>query len=119
MRSDPMTPAKPDSAECGISSLSCWPLESLEMTTDTADRIVIRELGADGIEPIREIDRSELIETQYTVKDGQLHSEHVTFEVPRWESEGDGDHVLSLFRPPYLPIVPAKCAACRTAAARN
>jgi ribosomal protein S18 acetylase RimI-like enzyme len=62
------------------------------MTSDAGVGIEIRELAAEGIELIREIDRSEHIDVLYTVKDGRLHSQRVDFEVPPWDSEGDGDH---------------------------
>ena len=61
------------------------------MTSDRA-RIEIEELAPDGIELIREVDRSEHIDVLYTVEDGQLRSERVDFEVPPWDPVGLGDH---------------------------
>jgi ribosomal protein S18 acetylase RimI-like enzyme len=65
--------------------------------------IEIRELGAEGVELIREIDRSEHVETLYTVEDGRIVSESVDFDVPRWDAEGHGGHssarLISEFRP--------------------
>ena len=52
------------------------------MASGADANIEIRELGADRIELIREIDRSEHIDLQYTVKDGRLRSERVEFGVP-------------------------------------
>lgn len=75
------------------------------MTSDVSDRIEIRELGAESIELIREIDRSERIDMQYTVKDGRLHSDRVEFEVPQWDSEGHGDHSFARRINEFRPIV--------------
>jgi len=73
------------------------------MVSDAFGHIELRELGAEGIELIREIDRSERIDTRYTVKDGRLHGQRVDFDVPPWDSEGGGPHSsarrISAFRP--------------------
>lgn len=75
------------------------------MTSAPGGRIEIRELGADCIELIREIDRSERIDMQYTVKDGRLRSERVEFEVPQWDPEGHGDHSSARRITEFRPIV--------------
>ena len=75
------------------------------MTSDAGGKIEIRELDADRIELIREIDRSEHIDVQYAVKDGRLRSERVDFEVPPWDSEGHGDHSSARRITEFRPIV--------------
>jgi GNAT superfamily N-acetyltransferase len=75
------------------------------MTSGPGARIEVRELGADCIELIREIDRSEHIDMQYTVKDGRLCSERVDFEVPQWDPEGHGDHSSARRIAEFRPIV--------------
>jgi len=75
------------------------------MTSDAGGRIEIRELGSDRIELIRAIDRSEHIDTLYTVEDGRLRSEQVEFEVPQWDSEGDGDHSFARRINEFRPVV--------------
>jgi GNAT superfamily N-acetyltransferase len=77
------------------------------MTADAGGRIEIRELGVEGVELIREIDRSEHIDVQYTVKDGRLRSERVEFEVPPWDAEGSGDHSSARRIAEFGPIVEA------------
>lgn len=75
------------------------------MISGAGGRIEIRELGPDGIELIRKIDRSEHIDTQYSVEDGRLHSEHVEFDVPPWDPEGDGEHSSARRITEFRPIV--------------
>ena len=75
------------------------------MASAVGGRIEIRELGLDGIDLIREIDRSEHIDKQYSVKDGRLCSERVEFEVPQWDSEGCGDHSAQRRITEFRPIV--------------
>lgn len=75
------------------------------MTPDAGGRIETRELGTDGIELIRKIDRSEHIDTLYTVEDGRLDSESVDFDVPPWDAEGDGDHSSARRVAEFRPIV--------------
>ncbi|MGI9610177.1 MAG: GNAT family N-acetyltransferase [Acidimicrobiia bacterium] len=75
------------------------------MTADQGGRIEIRELEADGIERIREIDRSEHIDVQYTVNGGRLSSEPVEFEVPPWDHEGRGDHSSTRRITEFRPVV--------------
>jgi GNAT superfamily N-acetyltransferase len=80
------------------------------MTSDVGVTIEIRELGAECIELIGEIDRSEHIERRYTVKDGRLCSERVEFEVPPWDSEGHGDHSSARRITEFRPIVESGAA---------
>lgn len=75
------------------------------MTSSAGGSINIRDLGADGIELIREIDRSEHIDTLYTVKNGRLHSENVEIEVPPWDAEGHGEHSSARRITEFGPIV--------------
>jgi len=75
------------------------------MTSEAGGTIEIRELGADRIELIREIDRSEHIDMHYTVKDGRLHRERVEFEVPQWDPEGHGDHSSARRITEFRPVV--------------
>jgi GNAT superfamily N-acetyltransferase len=75
------------------------------VASDAGGKIEIRELDAAGIELIGEIDRSEHIDLQYTVEDGRLHSERVDFDVPRWDSEGHGDHSSARRITEFRPIV--------------
>ncbi len=75
------------------------------MASDAGGAIEIRALAAEGVELIREIDRSEHIDTQYTVKDGRLRSERVDFDVPHWDSEGHGDHSSARRVAEFRPIV--------------
>ena len=75
------------------------------MASQMGGGIEVRELGADGIELIREIDRSEHIDVLYTVEDGRLHSDRVEFEVPPWDPEGHGDHSSARRITEFRPIV--------------
>lgn len=75
------------------------------MASHPGGGIEIRELGADAIELIREIDRSEHIDVHYTVKDGRLQSEPVEFEVPNWDAEGHGEYSSARLIAEFRPIV--------------
>lgn len=75
------------------------------MTTDTGGRIEIRTLEAADIELIREIDRSEHIDLQYTVEDGRLRSDRVEFDVPPWDRDGGGEHSSARRVTEFRPIV--------------
>ncbi len=75
------------------------------MTSDPNGTIEIRQLGADGIELIREIDRSEHVDLQYAVRDGRLHSERVDIDVPQWDPEGDGGHSSARRIAEFRPVV--------------
>ena len=75
------------------------------MDPKAGGRIEVKELEAGSLALIREIDRSEHIEVLYTVEDGQLHAETVDFEVPGWDSEGDGDHSSARRISDFRPIV--------------
>jgi ribosomal protein S18 acetylase RimI-like enzyme len=82
----------------------------LQMASETGDSIEIRELGADGIELIRQIDRSEHIDTLYTVKDGRLDSESVEIDVPPWDADGHGDHSSAVRITELRPLVESGAA---------
>jgi predicted N-acetyltransferase YhbS len=75
------------------------------MAADEGARIEVRELGASDIELIREIDRSEHIDTLYKVEEGRLHGERVDLDVPPWDSEGHGDHSSARRITEFGPIV--------------
>ena len=75
------------------------------MSADAGYRIEIRELGAAEIELIRQIDRSEHIDVQYTVEDGRLRSEDVSFDVPQWDAEGHGEHSSARRITEFRPVV--------------
>ena len=75
------------------------------MAADISSRIEIRELDADSIDLIREIDRSEHIDTLYTVKEHQLYAEQVDIDVPPWDAEGHGDHSSARRITDLRPIV--------------
>lgn len=78
---------------------------TLEMPADAVGTIEVRELGADRIELIRQIDRSEHIDTLYAIKDGRLHSESVEVDVPQWDAEGDGEHSSARRITEFRPVV--------------
>ncbi len=75
------------------------------MASEVGGAVEIRELGPDGIELIREIDRSEHIDTLYTVNDGEIHAESVDLDVPPWDGEGHGDHSSAQRITEFRPIV--------------
>ncbi|MDX2468580.1 MAG: GNAT family N-acetyltransferase [Acidimicrobiia bacterium] len=75
------------------------------MTVEEDGTIETRELGADGIELLREIDRSEHIDTRYTVEDGRMVGARVEWEVPPWNAEGDGDHSFGRLISEFRPVV--------------
>ncbi len=75
------------------------------MTVEHGGTIEIRELEADGIELIRQIDRSEQIDTLYTVKHGRLHRESVEIDVPPWDPEGHGEHSSTRRIAEFRPVV--------------
>ncbi len=52
----------------------------------------IRRMQDSEITRIAEIDRSEHVTVAYRVSDGRLEKRHVDWHVPRWFSEGDGEH---------------------------
>ena len=75
------------------------------MTSDIHDTIEIRELGVDDIDLIHEIDRSERIDTLYTVENGRLRGEPTDLHVPPWDREGDGEHSSARRIAELRPIV--------------
>ncbi|MCP4964086.1 MAG: GNAT family N-acetyltransferase [bacterium] len=75
------------------------------MTSDAVRRIEVKELGPEDIELIRQIDRSEYIDTLYTVKDGRLHANSVEIDVPQWDAEGHGEHSSARRITEFRPVV--------------
>ncbi len=59
--------------------------------------IAVRELAAEELGRIAEIDRSEHVTTGYAMRDGQLAAEPVEWEVPRWALVGDGPHSVARY----------------------
>lgn len=56
----------------------------------------IRRLGRTGVELVAQIDRSERIDVEYEVRDGELVERPVTMEdVPSWDPDGDGPHSVA------------------------
>ena len=54
--------------------------------------IVIKQLDANVIERIGDIDRSEHVAHAYAWRDGRLEVEEVDWHVPAWFTEGNGHH---------------------------
>lgn len=54
--------------------------------------IDVRVLPADRLGLVREIDRTEHIDTLYEVRDGELTGRAVDHDVPPWFLEGSGEH---------------------------
>ena len=75
------------------------------MTTQQGGTIEVRELGAKGIRFIREIDRSEHVDTWYTVEAGQIVGESVEWEIPSWDAEGNDSHSVARLISELGPIV--------------
>jgi len=56
----------------------------------------VRSLKADDLALIAAIDRSEHVDVQYAVIDGQLTEQPVTIsEIPRWDATGSGEHSVA------------------------
>lgn len=67
-------------------------LERGVMTT----RVEVRALGLDDVELIAEIDRSERIDVEYTVRDGGIVERPVSMvEVPPWDPVGEGPYSVA------------------------
>ena len=75
------------------------------MASEVGGAVEIRELGTGDIELIREIDRSEHIDTLYTVKESRLHAESVDLDVPPWDGEGHREHSSARRIKEFKPIV--------------
>jgi GNAT superfamily N-acetyltransferase len=58
--------------------------------------IDVRTLGADDLDLIGEIDRSEHVEVEYTVVDGRIVERPVTMaDVPQWDPVGAGEYSVA------------------------
>jgi GNAT superfamily N-acetyltransferase len=67
----------------------------------------IRRLGREGVDLVARIDRSERVDVEYEVRDGEIVERPVTMEeVPPWNHDGDGPHSVA-----------AEIAFCRRAVA--
>ncbi len=65
----------------------------------------VRRLGAEDIVLLREIDRTEQLDTEYRVVDGELVATDIDFFVPAWNPDGSGSHsvgALIKFAEPVL-----------------
>jgi ribosomal protein S18 acetylase RimI-like enzyme len=90
------------------SKASSWSLPVDDKGTVISDpngTIEIRELAPDGIELIREIDRSEHVDRHYAVRGGRLQSADVDIDVPPWDPEGHGDHSSARRIAEFRPVV--------------
>jgi ribosomal protein S18 acetylase RimI-like enzyme len=67
----------------------------------------IRLLGPEDIELIGEIDRSEHMETEYSVVGGRLESRRVDFDIPTWHRQGTGDFSVAGVIEEWRPVVAA------------
>ncbi len=56
---------------------------------------MLRPMTADELNELAAIDRSEHVVTHYLLRDGQLVTEAVDWEVPAFSADGEGDHTLA------------------------
>ena len=61
----------------------------------TSAPIEVRTLGADDVTLLAEIDRSEQLEVEYRVVDGELVGTETDFFVPPWDPVADGGHSVA------------------------
>jgi len=74
--------------------------------TPTAERpIEIRRLSSDEIRLIGSIDRSEHIDSSYTIEDGQLLHEPEQIDILSWKLEGIGEHSVGGLIEDLEPLV--------------
>ncbi len=59
------------------------------------ETIDVRFLAPDDVGLLREIDRSEQLEVEYTVEGGRLVSSDTDMHVPPWDPFGSGDHSVN------------------------
>lgn len=62
-------------------------------------------LELDNLNLLAEIDRSEWIQTQYTMEGDDLVARDVSIDVPPWDRDGTGAHSVSAKRSSLQPIV--------------
>jgi ribosomal protein S18 acetylase RimI-like enzyme len=67
----------------------------------------VRRLGPGDIDLIGEIDRSEHMDTEYSVAGGRLVARSVDFDVPTWIREGTGEFSVAGVIEHWRPIVAA------------
>ncbi len=72
--------------------------------------ITIRRLEPGAIHLLHEIDRSEHIESLYSVEHGELVASEVDIRVPPWDPEGSGDHSAGRLIDRWRPQVEAGAA---------
>lgn len=75
------------------------------MNSTASGPIEVRQLEPNHIDLIRAIDRSEHIDTLYTVEGGWLQGESVEIDVPPWDAEGHGEHSSARRIAEFRPIV--------------
>lgn len=62
---------------------------------NTTDDIQVRIMPASELHKLTAIDRSERVMTHYLLRDGQLITEQVDWDVPSFIVDGDGEHSLA------------------------
>jgi GNAT superfamily N-acetyltransferase len=60
-----------------------------------AENFTLRPMKADEVNKLALIDRSERVVTRYLLRDGQLATEDVDWNVPPFYMDGEGDHSLA------------------------
>ena len=67
--------------------------------------MIIKQLPPSDLGRIAEIDRSEHVTTAYVVRDGELITEDVDWDVPRWPEDGPGDFNVRALTEQWAPIL--------------
>ncbi|MEA3502574.1 MAG: GNAT family N-acetyltransferase [Actinomycetota bacterium] len=75
------------------------------MKASASESIEIRQLSSNEIRLIGDIDRSEHIDTLYTVEEGRLVDRPVDIDVPPWDREGIGEHSAGALIEHFQPLV--------------
>lgn len=65
----------------------------------------LRQLAADDVQLIGDIDRSEEIHVGYAVEAGELVARHVNWVVPTWDPEGSGEHSVARRIAHWRPVL--------------
>ena len=93
-------------APSGSSPRWLWALRTHTIPT-VSELIDIRYLAPSDIELLNKIDRSEVIDTLYSVQDHELVARTVDVDVPDWSREGDGEHSVRQLVEHWRPIAEA------------
>lgn len=67
--------------------------------------IEVRVLPADFVDVIASIDRSEHVDTMWSVDDGVLSSENVAIDVPRWDLQSASSHSVPALVEDLRPLL--------------